>query len=428
MDKPKLNLPEWLKQTQNNSWEPEVFISGIVLFGLIQLPERLESLRFFFIREVYSNGNEIDSLVAVLMTSIQWLIFGLILHLFFRGIWIGLVGLSYVFPKGIKNENLNFKGTFKNRVMTIPNFTDQIILLEKISSSIFSISYFIFMSILGAYFFVMITLVAPVYFFNTITGIDFSEYENNPIYDTITSAYAIFILVIGALHLFDFLTLGLLKKNRYIAKFYYPFYLIVSTLTLSPLYRNIYYILISNFKKWKVITFIVCFIIITFNAIEVNSSKTPLTRQFTQLEMYGSTSQNSIQTDAYANLGQDPKFHRASIQSDIVKDDVLRLFITHTINYEDSIKTLCDYNLKLRSRSKRDSLKLACMKEFYRISVDDSLYTDIQWFFHYNSSTAHRGIISYLDISNLKRGMHHIDIDLKNWRRRKYDIVQFYKE
>ena len=77
MEKPKVNLPDWLRQTQNNSWEPEVFISGIVLFGLIQIPEKLESLRFFFSREIYGTTNDIDNLIAVLMTGIQWLIFGL---------------------------------------------------------------------------------------------------------------------------------------------------------------------------------------------------------------------------------------------------------------------------------------------------------------------------------------------------------------
>ena len=168
--------------------------------------------------------------------------------------------------------------------------------------------------------------------------------------------------------------------------------------------------------------------VVTFNAIDINSSRTPISRQFTQLEFYGSSGRNAIQTDAYANLNPNPNFQRSSIQSDIIKDDVLRLFITHQKMYEDSIKKLCDYELKVNSSTKRDSIKLACMSNFYQVSVDDSLYSEAQWFFNYNNQTSHRGIITYLDISHLKKGMHQIDIDLSNWRREKYDIVQFYKE
>ena len=92
------NLPKWLIKTQLGSWEPEIFISGIVLIGLIQLPRHLNEFRYFFYREIFGYDSVVDNLIAVLNTGIYWMIFGLVLHLFFRGIWVGLVCLSYVFP------------------------------------------------------------------------------------------------------------------------------------------------------------------------------------------------------------------------------------------------------------------------------------------------------------------------------------------
>ena len=422
------NLPNWLKQTQNNSWEPEVFISGIVLFGLFQIPEYLETFRYFVSREVYDSTSDIDNLVAVILTSVQWLTFGLILHLFFRGVWVGLVGLSYVFPNGIKNEELNYKGKFHNRIKTIPDFTNQIILLEKISSSVFSISYFIFMSILGGYIYFVFTILAPLYLISLVLGVEMGEFNDYPLLNDFITGYIISVLTLGLIYLIDFLTLGLIfKKVKYLNKIYYPFYKVISILTLSPLYRNIYYILISNFKKWKVVLFICIFLVITYNIINMNSSRTPITRQMSNLEFYGSSRANSIQNDSYSNLNPQERFQRANIQSDIIKDDVLKLFVTHFYNYEDSIKALCDYK-RLRYASSRDSLKLACMKEFYMVSIDDSLYTEIDWYFNYNSQTNHRGILAYVDISHLEKGMHHIDVDLKNFYYKKYDIVEFYKE
>ena len=257
-------LPKWLIKTQHNSWEPEIFVSGIVLYALFQIPEYLEIFRHYFRREVWGNFTDIDGLVAVIITSIQWLIFGLILHLFFRGVWIGLVGLSYVFPHGIDNSKLKYKGKFEKRVRNIPHFANQIMRLEKISSSIFSVSYFVFMSILGAYSYIVVALIIPVYLIVFVSGIGFNEFEKNPVFASVLTGYSMTILIVGMVYMLDFLSLGLLKKVRFIARFYYPIYRIISTLTFSHLYRNVYYVLISNFRPWKVVIFNVLFIGSTF--------------------------------------------------------------------------------------------------------------------------------------------------------------------
>ncbi|MEM9858338.1 MAG: hypothetical protein AAF843_13315, partial [Bacteroidota bacterium] len=197
MEKKKTIIPQWLERTQHNSWEPEIFISGIVLFGLLQLPAYLHEFRLYFNREVFGLTNAMDNFVGILITGIQWLIFGLVLHLFFRGIWIGLVGLSYVFPGGIRDENLKYKGKFKDRVLNIPDFTSQIIRLEKISSSIFSISYFLFMSILGAYFFLAIAVLTPVYLFLYLGPYDLKEIINNPQAEQAIDTFAFSVLGLG---------------------------------------------------------------------------------------------------------------------------------------------------------------------------------------------------------------------------------------
>lgn len=427
MENKKTILPEWLKKTQQNSWEPEIFISGIVLFGLLQVPEYLNEFRFYFKREIFGISSDIDTLVAILITGLQWLTFGLILHLFFRGIWIGLVGLSYVFPKGIRRENLNYQNKFKHKINTIPDFTNQIIRLEKISSSIFSISYFLFMSILGGYIFFVATIAAPIYLFFYLGPYDFNDAINSPALRKAVNIYVMVILSLGAIHMFDFLSLGLLKQSKYLARVYYPFHRAVSWLTLSTLYRNIYYILISNFRKWKVVVFIVCFIILTFIVATFHVNNSSVGYQLSQLEFYGISNGNVVSSSAYDNLNSGPKNQRASIQSDIIKDDVLRLFITHYSYYDDSVKTLCDFKT-LDNKYSMDSLKLVCVSNFYKIHIGDSVYQNLTWKFHSKSNNKHRGIITYINISNLDTGLHDLHIELANWFNSNYQLIQFYKE
>lgn len=420
-------IPNWLRKTQNNSWEPEIFISGIVLYGLIQTPEQLENFRYFFKREVFNFSNDIDTLIAILNTGIQWLIFGLILHLFFRGIWIGLVGLSYVFPNGINQSNLKYKGKFQSRIDRVPPFEDQIIKLEKISSSIFSISYFIFMSITGAYVYLVTTIVAPVYVSLYFLDISLGEVAQNPSLIRVLNFYASSVMILSIVYLFDFLTLGLLRKVKWLSKIYYPLYLVISTLTFSSLYRNVYYTLISNFKRWKVIGFIVVFLFITLSLFNFNAGSRTTSRVMSRLELYGGSAGNFTSGGYYANMPSDKKTQTVTIQNDIISEDVLRVFVSHNIAYEDSIKVNCDY-AQLTEVSNQDSLKLVCMSGFFGIEIDDSVYQAPDWRFHKDLNSKHRGILGYVDIAHLERGPHKLNVTLKNWRFKNYSIIPFYKD
>lgn len=428
MEKNQSILPKWLVRTQQNSWEPEIFISGIVLFGLLQVPEYLNEFRYYFRREIFGLSSDMDNFVAILITGVQWLTFGLILHLFFRGIWIGLVGLSYVFPGGIKKENVKYKGKFADRIQSIPDFTDQIIRLEKISSSIFSISYFLFMSILGGgYTFFLATIIGPIYLFFNFGPYTFSDLINNEALAQVVNNYALLIAFFGFIYLFDFLSLGLLKRSKYLAKVYYPLYKVISWLTFSTLYRNIYYILISNFKRWKVISFILGFLIVTYALASFHADRASAGYQFSQLEFYGSSAGNTINSSAYENMDPSSVGQYASIQSDIIKDDVLRLFLTHYSFFDDSVKTVCDYK-EFEDVEVTDSLKLVCLANFYQIAVNDSSYSDLKWKFHKNPKNQHRGIMTYVDISNLKKGNHSLEVGLANWYNDTFQEIQFYKE
>ena len=421
------NLPKWLKKTQHNSWEPEIFISGIVLFGLLQLPQYLQEFLYYYKREIFGLSTDIDNLVGILTTGIQWMTFGLILHLFFRGIWIGMVGLSYVFPKGINQERLNYKGKFKNKITLIPDFTNQIIRLEKISSSIFSISYLIFMCILSCYFFLAITVLITLYLFLLLTDFSWADIAYNTNIQNAINFYAMSMVILGSIYLIDFMTLGALKRIKYINKIYYPFYLFMSAITFSTLYRNIYYILISNFKRWKVIVFLVLFAVITVFMLNLNISWSMASKKFSQLDFYGSGQNTFLSHSAYQNMNPSWKDQKATIQNDIIKDDVLRLFISQRVNFEDSIRNACNFDV-LDSKLQTDSTRLECVKYFFIIELNDSTIDATGWRFHKDPGTGHKGMLSYVDISHLKSGSHELNVNLKNWFYTNYATIPFYKE
>ncbi len=420
-------LPKWLVKTQHGSWEPEIFISGIVLIGLIQLPEYLTEFRFYFSREIFGLSTDIDNLIAVLTTGIYWMIFGLGLHLFIRGIWIGLVGLSYVFPNGINKDRLGYAQKFEKVVDNIPDVTEQVIKLEKISSSIFSINYLMFMSILGAYFFIVLAIVFPVYIFILFTDFTVTEaFVEDSNLSKVIAIYGRTLSTLGLIYMFDFLSLGLIKRIKYVNVVYYPIYRFISLVTFSKLYRNIYYLLISNFKKWKVITFLILFTTITIAIIFQNAGRDSVASNLSQLEFYGGGWENTVSISNYDNMNDGIQHVQATIQSDIISTNSLRLFVSDRSNFNDSIRAVCDKTIE---KVESDEYKLACLKNFFKVSLDDSLINTHQWFFHKHLNTGNRGIITYIDISTLKNGLHQVKVDL-NWgaENTSYAKIPFYVE
>lgn len=125
-----MEKPKWLDELQQKSWEPEILLSGIVLYGMFQAPGLLDSFLAFAKLNIDGNFNSLDNLVALLKIGFYWLTLGLILHLISRGIWVGMVGLSFTFPDGIKKENLKLSPRFRKRVDRIPSI-EQIITNRK---------------------------------------------------------------------------------------------------------------------------------------------------------------------------------------------------------------------------------------------------------------------------------------------------------
>ena len=86
----------------NAAGNQEILLSGIVLYGMFKVPELLDAFLNYFKLNIYSSVQDLDNLIALFKMGIYWLITGLILHLICRGIWIGMVGLSYTFSNGIR--------------------------------------------------------------------------------------------------------------------------------------------------------------------------------------------------------------------------------------------------------------------------------------------------------------------------------------
>lgn len=145
---------KWLDILQQESWQLELIISGVAIFGLIQTFEPIVNMTNAVSAKTMDNISlsaiSTIAFAAVLMCLLS-LTVCLIIHVILRGLWIGAVGLRY-FSGDIDYEVLNYTDTFKAYLKKrIGSFDKYIAKLEDYCSLIFALSFllvFFFLSLL----------------------------------------------------------------------------------------------------------------------------------------------------------------------------------------------------------------------------------------------------------------------------------------
>ena len=123
------------------SWELELVISGALIVALFQVPGLLDSLLAKMLahlsREVF-----VIPWMAIYMAQLVLypIIFTFFLHFLLRGFWVGLIGLSSAFKGGIDWQRIEVqpleRSFYQSIGIGIPSLTAQV---DRICSSLFSI-------------------------------------------------------------------------------------------------------------------------------------------------------------------------------------------------------------------------------------------------------------------------------------------------
>ncbi len=384
--------PPWLQKVQEESWQAEILLSGIILYSLFQLPDLASNL-IDKISQVYYYQIATEDFKAILKTAIQWLIIGFILHLFLRGIWIAFVGLSHIFPKGIDYENLKFSKRFDRKIKTIQSPQQQVTKLENICSGIFSISFFFFMVTAGL---VLFNLVFNYWTFQLIYWAGLHEI---PFIRWIISGPLIVLMFI---YFVDFLSLGFIKRIKFLAPVYYPVYVLFNWFTLAFLYRGIYYAFVSNFKKVYIIIALLLFsffsVIFFFNNFEFDN-------ELSRVKYFVITYENSYLNHHYDDLRKPGKLVKVlSISSDQIKSNYLKLFITYQLYLEERILELHPKDSLPDKRGLRGDFILDEFQKHSRVAFNDGPELSMDLLLTWHPQTNQQGMVAWLDISDLPNG------------------------
>ena len=436
-DYTKPEFKKLLQKLQEESWQLELLISGFAIFGLFTaIPTITENL-------IEAENNQqiylfVISLVATVSCYI--LIFNLLLHVLLRGLWIGALGLRYV-SGDIDYDSLKYSQKFTRYLKkNVGSFDKYIGTLENYCSVIFAISFLLIFYVLAVTF----TVLAIALIANFLIGNDdLPGWLSQGVGITL-----ILFIVIGMFFtLIDFLTLGFLKKKKWLSAIYYPIYRVFGFITLSFLYRPLVYNFLDNrFGKRLSIALVPFYILIALTAtLKYNVSN------FLEADM--ASSEYVANNNNYEDLLNDSDgfMDDVAIQSKVISDNYIKVFVLFSDNIEDIIfrfnpkltpekdsrglKTgvLIGNNLDLNWK-KSDSLRRAYLQTFndmYSLKIDSTKYDSD--FIIAKSKKGDLGFETYVSTKDLEEGKHLLKVnrlrikkgDTTNWNMTKIPFWYF---
>ena len=153
------------------------------------------------------NSILVPIIINVLFVSNYVLVISLSIYLILRGFWVAVIGLSSVFPEGIDIKKLNYSDYYKSNLKKY-NIDHYSIIIDKICSSIFSISFLIIMFIISLSFFSSTIILLLLVF-------DKTQILTYDIPRTILGVLVTIYSSLGIIHFMDFILLGPLKKIKW---------------------------------------------------------------------------------------------------------------------------------------------------------------------------------------------------------------------
>jgi hypothetical protein len=406
------NKPEFkklLQKLQEESWQLELLISGFAIFGLITaFPTIRDGM------QEAENNQQIYLFVIHTIGSISCaiLIFNLLLHVLLRGLWIGALGLRYV-SGDIDYEVLNYSPKFtKYLKRKVGSFDKYIGTLENYCSIIFAISFLLIFYVLAITF----TMIAIALMANYVLD---SDTLPGWISKGIGIPMMVFLCLGMLITFIDFITLGYLKKKKWISKIYFPIYWVFSFITFSFLYRALVYNFLDNKfgRRLSLILvpfYILIFIITTFQYKSSNYINSNI-----------SSSSIMANSSSYENLLIENKSftNDVIIQSKVITEPFVKVFMLYSENIEDRIfyynstlkpeedirglSTNIVVTSNFHSDNKIDSLRqeyLKTLNSIYYIKIDSTIYND-KFIFGQNLKNE-LGFETYLGTKKLEEGKH----------------------
>jgi len=418
----------WLENLKDQSWEAELLVSAIAIFGTFQLFGGIDWWVNSFINVLNPSQYFIGYMIVFFgLLAVSILVAMFVIHFFLRAYWIGLIGLNSVFSDYSIEDTVYSKIYTKKIISILPKLKDSIKKVDELCSVIFSAAF----TFLLMYGYIALFSCAYLLLYNML-----SEYVA-PIVLLIPLA---FIVLISLLQ-FIVTLISNMKSNHDKEKLQIWNFKLVrlsSMIIFGPLYTSILQVSMifgSNFKKKKSLVYLILVFVISgvgISFFQIFDTNIPY---LIANETYFDATK--VHSEYYASENINNSFLLApEIESDKITSSLVKVFIPIYTNEKRRREGVCEKfitdenNSKSVERQNKRIHFLNCYKKYHHVYLDEELVgTDFLKYTH--PRTKQFGILVYVEVSNLKSGMHTIRVekdfgagDIQEWTIPFYTVIK----
>lgn len=309
----------WLQRLKDESWEAELLISTVAIFGTLQLFKLINwgvNITINVLppsQYLVGYGILLGGLLAISILTTMFVI-----HFLLRAYWVGLVGLNSVFPDYGLEDSAYSEIYTKKMLSILPKLNKTIKDVDELCSVIFSAAFLM----LWMYSYLSLVTTIGLYIYNSFSPC-FS--------DNVVLVFKVALLILFALMTIFSLVANLkfFKKNDKVQSWYFEFIKWSSFIMFGPLYKYILQITMtfgSNFKKKKSLVYITFIFVCIGFFISQNQFKKSKMLYLVNQEVY--FDETKIYNNYYSSRASEPDFLLApQIDTDIVETKIVQLFV-----------------------------------------------------------------------------------------------------
>lgn len=405
------NQPKWLRRLHKESWQAELIISGLAIFGALRLPVAFNHLVDFLIAkltpELYYLGFCISICFSLAISLLTVILF---LHFVLRAYWVGLIGLNSVYPAGYQKEGNYYSPFYMEKMIEyIPSIRSSIKKLDNVCSTLFA----------GACGFAMmycsvaIMLTLLLIITNLLIPRVGVEIAFIPIF--IWGAAIAVQGIIGALAVSK-----KLKQNQSFQHFYFKLSKATSYLLFPGIFKSISQLMLTFYSNFKYdlnffrvgIVMVVAGLYMT--SFEDKSNLLVLSRGEDYFENLKSDDyhRNNFYLD---KVSHDSKVVNPIIPSEIISGSIMKLFIPVFTSEQKMQDDLCGEYVKdealdrSENKLKRWAFQSSCCQRYIKVTINGQAY-DLDMPLHQLNHKSERGVMTHIPTTYFIKGKNEIRV------------------
>ncbi|MFD2585555.1 hypothetical protein ACFSQJ_01360 [Croceitalea marina] len=392
------------------SWQLETIIAGGLFYTLFISTDFFKN--FYIQKQAILNLNHYETLIFFgLYILTRTLLIGFGANLVLRTFWVAYMAIYNWYPNGVNYDKINPSDSRKKRLELRYHRENRLETLEKWASLSFSFAILFAMVVIST---IVVCLLIDAFLLEVL---ELDDLVYNITYNYVLAA-VILLSQLGILAQFSFKT-GKKVVDKVLTALN-TFYYYISG---SFLYQRELLILRSNSKQWILLSFGVFYIVMA-TLISINQlgaffyGGTFTVKSFDDRETYEQPSVYMIRNNYYEDhLKENEVFYRGGIQSEVIDENYLKLFIVHWFwfdDFKDSVLTDLDFKKEIPI-FKNDSIRSAffdgqrnkyqqALNTLFTVELNTKKLDSVRWDRYKHPKTDEEGYVTFIKVDTLKQG------------------------